>query len=95
MGWSGQKVGWPLGISARFPPSEHHPGAEAACRALKTFNRGFSRLLLPWAPDFIGEGRGSHEGTSLLDKSCSSPVCPRVNLKWTRSAESSGCWEQH
>lgn len=37
---------------------------------------GFSHLLLPGAPDFGGEGRESHEGRSLLDKSHSSVSVP-------------------
>lgn len=76
-GWAGVGRGR-MGRLASVPPSpsECRLGAETAFRALETSDRGFSRLLLPWAPEFIGEGRGSHEGTSLLDKSRSSLPVP-------------------
>lgn len=75
-------------ICAPFP-SKCRLGAGPAFRALETSDCGFSRLLLPWAPDCSGKeevtgGQIFSRQVPLLS------VCPRVNLKWTRRATSFG-----
>lgn len=78
------------------PPflSECHLGAEPAGRAERP-PTGFSCLLLPWAPDFSGEGRG-HRRADLFWTS-RAPL--RLSLAEpemdTKSSVILVTWEQH
>lgn len=49
VGWSGQKVGWPLGISARFPPLSATLGQRMLAEPQRPSTVA-SHSSAPWAP---------------------------------------------